>query len=328
MTDKRSSENAPERSEANCVGAVNRATRLREVTTTNAARSPAGIVFLETKHSNRMSFTSRYQGTNGVHGTARPRSLMLVVSLLLPTIAFGEPRPVTNVSDATEKVAGFVPMFDGKTLDGWSVSTPTAAKDWYVRDGCIVGEGDSVGEGDGGRSYLIYDKNRDIADFEMKFAYRFPGQGNSGVNVRARTDPTGKRDYQAYHVDLGHVGIGPQVLGAWDFHTPGRREHRCFRGERLVIDQADNPTLSKIADAVAVKDIHQHQWNNVHVIVKGNRHWFSINEKPSSEFIEHLPKAKRLRSGMIQLQLHDPGMIVEFRELWIKVTDRPHAVDR
>ena len=26
---------------------------------------------------------------------------------------------------------------------------------------------------------------------------------------------------------------------------------------------------------------------------------------------------------MIQLQLHDPGMIVEFKELWIKILDQP-----
>ena len=43
-------------------------------------------------------------------------------------------------------------------------------------------------------------------------------------------------------LDLGHVGIGKNVLGAWDFHTPGRKEHACFRGDRLVIDENDRPT--------------------------------------------------------------------------------------
>ena len=178
---------------------------------------------------------------------------------------------------------GFVPMFDGKTLDGWSVSTPQEATAWCVRNGCIVGKGGKR------RSYLIYDKNKDIANFEMKFAYRFPGNGNSGVNLRSRKDTSGKRDYQAYHVDIGHAGIGPQVLGAWDFHTPGRHEHRCFRGERLVIDKDDNPKLSKIKDAVTLNDIHKHGWNKVHVRVKESHFWFSINGKPSSEFLEHLP---------------------------------------
>ncbi len=213
----------------------------------------------------------------------------------------------------TDDEDGFVSMFDGKTLDGWSVSRPGAAKAWSVKDGMIVGEGDK------GRSYLIYEKNKELADFEMKFCYRFPGEGNSGVNVRARKDETGRRDFQAYHVDLGHVGIGDQVLGAWDFHTPGRREHACHRGTRLVIDENDNPTVTKLEGAVTLDDIHQSDWNEVYVIVKGNNFKFSINGKPASEFSEHLPPERRLDKGMIQLQLHDPGMIVHFKDLRIKI---------
>ena len=175
-----------------------------------------------------------------------------------------------------------------------------------------------VGEGDKGRSYLVYDKH-DIADFEMKLSYRFPGKGNSGINLRAIPDKTRRRAFQAYHVDIGHVGIGKQVLGAWDFHTPGRREHACFRGDRLVIDENDKPTLTKIKDPVTLKDINKGGWNDLHVIVKGNNFKFYINGKLSSEFTANLKKERRLPSGMIQLQLHDPGKIVKFRGLRIKV---------
>ena len=34
---------------------------------------------------------------------------------------------------------------------------------------------------------------------------------------------------------------------------------------------------------------------------------------------ENLKKERRLHSGMIQLQLHDPGMVVKFKDLQIKV---------
>ncbi|MFN0195243.1 MAG: DUF1080 domain-containing protein [Planctomycetaceae bacterium] len=216
---------------------------------------------------------------------------------------------------AAEPDDGFVSMFDGKTLDGWSVSSPEAEKAWRVQNGIIVGEGDP------GTSYLIYDKNRDIADFEMKFSYRFPGKGNSGVNIRARKDETGKRDYQSYHADLGHVGIGDRVLGAWDFHTPGRREHGCSRGKRLIIDENDEPTYSLIEGAVTLDDIRKDDWNDVHVIAKGNHFQYFINGKPSSEFTEHLPKERRLESGMIQLQLHDPKMVVHFKNLQLKTLE-------
>jgi hypothetical protein len=207
---------------------------------------------------------------------------------------------------------GFKSMFDGKSLAGWSVMPAKAAKAWTVKDGMIVGVGGKR------RSYLVFDK-KEIADLELKFSYRFPGKGNSGVSIRARDDKTRKRKWQSYHADLGNVGIGKQVLGAWDFHTPGRREHACFRGDRLVIDENDRPNVTKIEGAVTRDDIRQGDWNDAHVIAQGNQFKFFINGKPASEFTEHLQSERRLDKGMIQLQLHDPGMVVQFKDLWLKI---------
>jgi len=207
---------------------------------------------------------------------------------------------------------GFVSIFDGKTLDGWKASPNKAASSWNVKDGILVGDGDK------GHSYLVYQK-QDIADMELKLRYRFPGKGNSGISIRTRKDQTGRRAYQCYHADLGHVGKGRQVLGAWDFHTPGRREHACFRGDRLVIDEKDKPTITKIKDAVTVDDIHKGEWNEVHLIAKGNNFKFYINGKLASEFTENLPAEKRLDKGMILLQVHDPGMVVEFKDIRLKI---------
>lgn len=204
-------------------------------------------------------------------------------------------------------------MFDGKTLKGWEATPVKIAPAWTVQDGMIVGNGDK------GRGYLTYTANKNVADLELKFSYRFPGKGNSGVNIRAIPDKTRRRDFQSYHADLGHLGIGKNVMGAWDFHTPGRREHRCFRGDRLVIAENDQPTITPIKNALTAADIRKGDWNHVHIIVEGNRFQLFINGKLSSEFTEHLPQAKRLQSGMIQLQLHDPGMIVQFRDLQMKV---------
>mgnify|MGYP002413377162 CR=1 FL=1 len=99
----------------------------------------------------------------------------------------------------------------------------------------------------------------------------------------------------------------------------GRSERLAHVGDRLVIDENDKPTLTKIKDAVTLEDINKGGWNELHVIVKGNNFKFYINGKLSSEFTENLKKERRLHSGMIQLQLHDPGMIVKFKDLQIKV---------
>ncbi len=218
----------------------------------------------------------------------------------------------TLVKAAEQDDRGFVSIFDGKTLKGWETMPGKASKAWVVRDGMIVGDGDK------GRSYLVFE-NKQIVDCEIKLSYRFPGEGNSGISIRARKDETGTRGFQSYHADFGHLGIGKQVLGAWDFHTPGRKEHACFRGDRLVIDKDDKPTVTPIAGALTAGDIRKGGWNHVHVIAKGNNFKFYINGKPASEFTEHLSRERRLDSGMIQLQLHDPGMIVHFKDIRLKI---------
>ena len=234
------------------------------------------------------------------------RSLFLLFTCLASTLVLG-----------AEKDDGFVSIFDGKTLAGWKPVSTDAKDAWVVRDGVIRGDGDK-----GGRCYLAYEENKKIGNFELKFSYRLTGsKANSGVSIRAVKDKTGRRDFQSYHADLGAVGMGKQVMGAWDFHTPGRKEHRCFRGDRLVIDKNDKPTITLIENGLKEEDIKKGDWNAVHLIARGNQFRFIINGKTSAEFTEHLPKEKRLHEGMIQLQLHNPRMIAEFKALRLKILD-------
>ena len=172
-------------------------------------------------------------------------------TLLSWTTGFAVLSVSAEVSATNPKTeADFTRMFDGKSLNGWTGTPAKATKAWTVEDGMIVGDGDK------GIGYLVYEK-RQIADFELKLSYRFPGQGNSGISIRARKDRTGRRGFQSYHADLGHLGNGKQVLGAWDFHTPGRIEHGCHRGNRLVIDANDNPTVTKIKGGLTSRDIRR-----------------------------------------------------------------------
>ena len=94
---------------------------------------------------------------------------------------------------------------------------------------------------------------------------------------------------------------------------------RLTRLSGLVIDEDDRPQVTRIEGAVTEQDINKGGWNTVHVIAKGNNFKFFINGKLSSEFTEHLPTEKRLGKGMIQLQLHDPGMIVHFKDIRLKI---------
>jgi hypothetical protein len=208
---------------------------------------------------------------------------------------------------------GFVSIFDGKGLSGWHSVPKDSSSDWTVRDGAIVGHGSADR-----LVYLVW-KDEHLTDFELKLRYRLPGKGNTGVEVRSQPDLTGKRPFEGYHADLGHVGIGPHILGAWDFHFAWRKEYPCPRGTRLIIDEDGKTHSSSIGGAVTLADIHPHQWNDVHIIARGNHFQFFINGKLASEFTDNA-KIGRLDYGAIGLQIHDKGMKVEFKDIRLKRT--------
>ncbi|MHC4145059.1 MAG: family 16 glycoside hydrolase [Planctomycetota bacterium] len=219
-----------------------------------------------------------------------------------------------------ERNAGKVPerveqsgntIFDGKTLDGWHAVPKECASDWTVRDGAIVGHGSADR-----LAYLVW-KDENLTDFELELRYRLPGNGNTGVEIRSQPDLTGKRPFEGYHADLGHVGIGPHILGAWDFHFATRKEYPCNRGTRLVIDENGKTHSSTIPGALTVADIRPHQWNDVRIVARGNHFQFFINGKLASEFTDNA-KSGQLAHGAIGLQIHDKGMQVEFKDIRLK----------
>jgi len=206
---------------------------------------------------------------------------------------------------------GFVPLFDGTTLDGWHAVPQDSAPDWRVRDGVIAGHGSADR-----LSYLVW-KEEDLTDFELELQYRLPGKGNTGVEIRSQPDPSGKRPFEGYHADLGHAGIGPHILGAWDFHFARRKEPPCPRGTKLVIDEKGRFHSSAIPGALVLADVRQHEWNHVRIVARGNRFQFFINGKLTSEFTDNA-KRGQLDHGAIGLQIHDKGMQVEFKDIRLK----------
>ena len=233
----------------------------------------------------------------------------LVVAVLALVLATGW----SAAAALHEKDDGFVSMFDGETLNGWHALPADSLSDWSVEDGMIVGKG-SVDR----LVYLVYD-DVELTDFELEASYRFPGRGNSGIQIHGVKDASGKRPFVGYHADLGHLGIGPQVLGAWDFHFADREEYACFRGTSLVIDPDGTTHTTDIEDAVQASDIDRNGWNRVRVVARGRHYQFFINGKLASEFTDNATE-ERFDEGAIGLQIHDAGMRVEFKDLRLKKT--------
>ncbi len=232
-------------------------------------------------------------------------TLTIAVVVLVPLqLAADNNRPSTAED-------GFESLFDGESLTGWSAVPKESASDWSVKDGVIVGQGSAKR-----LAYLVW-KDRRLKDFELRFDYRMVTDGNSGVEIRAVPDRTGKRPFVGYHADFGHVGIGPQILGAWDLHFVKRIEHSCLRGTRMLMERDGSVLRAKINGGLAASNIRKRDWNSVRVIADGDNFKFFINGRLSSEFTDKFDRG-RLTRGAIGLQLHDKGMVVEFRNLRLK----------
>ena len=100
------------------------------------------------------------------------------------------PLPLSRADDLSseEQAAGFVTLFDGQTLTGWTGAT----EGYTVVDGAIQCRPDKGGN-------LLTEK--DYADFTLRLEFRLPPGGNNGVGIRAPA--------------MGHVateGIEIQIL--------------------------------------------------------------------------------------------------------------------
>jgi hypothetical protein len=100
---------------------------------------------------------------------------------------------------------GWIPLFDGKTLDGWHknperIGHGTGGR-WEVKDGAIVGEQDPPGSGNGG--ILLTD--RKFGDFELTIDMKPDFGPDSGLFVRANDRGQCFQMMVDYH-DAGNVG--------------------------------------------------------------------------------------------------------------------------
>src|SRR6476659_1625105 len=94
-----------------------------------------------------------------------------------------------------EDEAGFTPLFDGKTLEGWDGNPDF----WSVKDGAITGQ-TTADKPTKGNTFLIWRKG-DVGDFELKCDYKIVG-GNSGVQYRSFEIPDNKWVVGGYQADI------------------------------------------------------------------------------------------------------------------------------
>jgi hypothetical protein len=185
---------------------------------------------------------------------------------------------------------GWVALFNGTDLEGWSQKNGTAT--YRVEDGVIIGK---TAEGSP-NSFMCTEKN--FADFELTFEVKDDPGLNSGVQIRSLS----KADYKDGRVH------GPQVEIET---TPGESGYLYSEGTGRGWITKEQP----------IKDAYQNdQWNRFVVRAKGDRIQTWVNGRA----IADIRDAESSRKGFIGLQVH--GIEKEtgpFEVRWRDIRIRP-----
>ncbi len=230
-------------------------------------------------------------------------SLMIVFSACLAAQS-AQPQP--------QPPEGFTPIFDGRSLDGWSGDTNI----WSVRDGAITGR--TTAETKLRENNFLVWKDQ-VADFELRLKFRLEG-GNSGIYYRALRRAEGQ---------TGEGWRDPVVGTQADFDASGRwtgvimeyllRGVLAERGQKVLIDQQGHrQVVGSVGDPAELLKVYKaNEWNDYTVIARGGHVVLKINGVTMCELDDQDPK--RLKRGWLALQVHQgPPMVVEFRDIYLR----------
>lgn len=226
-----------------------------------------------------------------------------------------------NQKDQNED--GFVRIFDGKTLNNWDGKPDY----WRVENGNLVGEETSVTSPLLKANTFAIWKGGQPGDFELKAEYRISKDGNSGVNYRSdevKDVPFALKGYQ--------IDIDGQNNYTGQNYEERKRTTLAYRGQKVTIPEftgtmeshmANNAWKSaeitgSLGNSDSLKSKIKDDWNELHIIAKGNRLQHYINGVLMSDVTDD-DTVNRKSSGLLGLQLH-AGMVmkVEYRNIRLK----------
>ena len=223
------------------------------------------------------------------------RTILAVAVVLVSSLSAQSPVSLTTAEEA----AGWKLLFDGTSLSGWKgYKTATVPAGWTAADGVLTRSGP-------GGDLLTAEQ---YGDFEMRFEWKVPQNGNSGIIYRiAETEQypwqTGP-EYQVLH-NQGHADGKNPITSA---------------GSNYAV----NPPVKDVTKPVG-------EWNEARLLVQGNHveHWLNgvkvvEYEIGSADWEARVKASKfakvasygRMKRGFIALQDH--GDAVSYRNLKIK----------
>ena len=204
---------------------------------------------------------------------------------------------------------GFQPIFDGKTLKNWDGDP----RFWSVKDGAITGitTKDNPTQGN---TFIIW-RGGEPGDFELKLQYKIIGH-NSGIQYRSfPVKGADKWRIGGYQADMEAGDKYSGILYGEKF-----RGILALRGEKTVIGKNHKPkVVGSVGDTDEIqKHIKKEDWNDYHIIARGNHFIHKINGITTVDVTDNDVDMRRDK-GLIALQLHaGPPMEVQFRNIQLK----------
>ena len=196
-------------------------------------------------------------------------------------LAGGKPAP----KPAPKKLSGtFIPLFDGKTLNGWKGRKSL----WRVEDGVIIGQ--SSADAKLKHNDFLYTE-KEYGDFELTLSYKLVNH-NSGVQVRSLV-----------HEDFRITGYQADIA------------EKRYTG--ILYDEGRRGIIADVKPDEVSKFIKKNDWNDYRIVCQGAEIKFWINGQPTISYTEK--KASIPAKGVIAFQLHGgPPMKVCFKNIQIK----------
>ena len=199
---------------------------------------------------------------------------------------------------STVSAQDWVALQDGKTLDGWK--TAERPESWVVEDGVFVSRGE--------RSHLFYVGKvgkHDFRNFEFQAEVMTSPGANSGIYVHTKWQGPG---WPEAGYELQVINSNPPAE-----KMNGYIEHKMTGSVYAV----RNAWQAPVADNV---------WFTYRIRVVGKTLQTFINDKLICEYAEGAApfrpadkKGRLLGSGTFALQAHDPGSIVKYRNMKVRI---------
>jgi putative membrane-bound dehydrogenase-like protein len=184
------------------------------------------------------------------------------------------PRTLLFLAFASFTVAAPVPLFDGRTFDGWEGET---ARVWRIADGAIVG---GSLEGNPRNEFLATTKS--YRNFHLRLEYKLVGtEGfvNGGVQFRSKRIAQPANEMSGYQADIGAGYSGC-------LYDESRR--------KKVLAQADKDLVAKIEKPG--------EWNTYEIVASGPQITLFLNGQRTAIWVEREPGIDD--AGVIGLQIH------------------------